>query len=121
MGALAIASLIASVLPYVGSIVKDVEGLFGSGNGELKQQFAVNALSSAIRGSLVGAQAAGAPDVTKTIQSVVPVLANTVNATVAAMNASGALPKSATASATAVPAPAEPTATEAPAAIGAGV
>ncbi len=121
MGALAIAELIASVLPYVGNIVKDVEGLFGPRNGQQKQALAVSALSSAIQGSLVGAQAAGAADVTKTIQSVVPVLANTVNATVAAMNASGTLPKPTTTSAATPEATAEPAATDASAAIGAGV
>ncbi len=125
MGALAIAGLIASVLPYVGTIVQDVEGLFGAGNGQQKLSLAVSTLSTAIQGSLVGAQAAGATNVTQTIQSVVPVLTNAVNATVAAMNASGALPKATTTSntsdETASTTAATPAPTAVPPAIGAGV
>jgi hypothetical protein len=91
MDALAIVNLISAIAPSVTALIQDAEGIFGSGTGAQKQQFVTGAVASALQGSVAGATAAGATDVTKMIGAIVPSLGNIVNLFVAVGNAFGSL------------------------------
>ncbi len=113
MDAASIVNLISAISPYVTGLIQDAEGIFGSGNGQQKQQFVVGAISNAFQGVVTGAAATGESTVTKTVNAIAPALPNIVNMFVAVMNALGAVTPPTTPAAAATTTTATPVAIQA--------